>query len=201
MQLSREALARALLPLSPEPSGLASNWSEIADLVDDVETLRPASVLCALDWVDGAWEVLLTQRTDALPSHAGQVSFPGGRIEQADGSALAAALRETAEEVGITPDFVEPIGFLPPYATISNYLVLPVVACLRPGYAMQPEAGEVAAIFKAPLSLFMPPRPIERRQWRGRLRQSYVFAQGDYKIWGATAAMLVDLVDRWRAQS
>lgn len=193
-------LARLRSRLAPPdrlPDATPRNLAELARVLPAPLQLRPAAVLCGLRLDAGGWQVLLTRRSAGLPSHAGQVAFPGGRIETNDASAVAAALREAEEEVGIAPEFVEPLGFLPPYATISSYCVYPLVARLHPGYTLRPEHGEVDLIFEAPLTLFTDPahRRIERREWRGHQWQGHLFEHQGQRIWGATAAMLVTLAE------
>ncbi|NUS39560.1 MAG: CoA pyrophosphatase, partial [Lysobacter sp.] len=116
--------------------------------------------------------VLLTRRTEDLRHHAGQVSFPGGRIEPGDRDAIAAALRETEEEVGIAANQLSPLGFLDPLATVSGFRVLPVVALVDPAYEARPDPREVADVFEVPLATLLdPPSLVERRgDWRGRPR-------------------------------
>lgn len=203
----RAVFDRALHGLDRPPSEPPWNLAEVADVIG-VEALRPAAVLLALVERGDGWQVLLTRRQDDLPQHGGQVSLPGGGLQAADDSPLAAALRETFEEVGIEPGRLEPLGYLPPYATISSFAVVPVVARLDPHYVVRADPREVSAVFEAPLALFA---DRARRRWterpyRGRIRGSWVFDYGGHRIWGATAAMLVDFTDRlreagWRAES
>jgi 8-oxo-dGTP pyrophosphatase MutT (NUDIX family) len=172
------------------------NLAEIADLLD-VSKLRPAAVLIGLIARESGWQVLLTQRTESMTNHGGQVSFPGGKIEPGDHSPIAAALRETEEECGIGSHLIQPWGYLQSYATISNYLVTPVLAELDASVDPVPQEAEVADIFEAPLALFTDAnnRPTQSREYLGRLRTSYVFEHEGRKIWGATAAMLVHFAD------
>jgi 8-oxo-dGTP pyrophosphatase MutT (NUDIX family) len=172
------------------------NLAEIADMLD-VSKLRPAAVLIGLIARESGWQVLLTRRTEAMTHHGGQVSFPGGRIEAGDHSPIAAALRETEEECGIGSHLIQPWGYLPNYATISNYCVTPILAELDATVDPTPQEAEVAEIFEAPLALFTDPRnrPMQSREYLGRLRTSYVFEFEGRKIWGATAAMLVHFAD------
>lgn len=174
----------------------AWNLAEIADVLD-VSKLRPAAVLIGLIARESGWQVLLTRRTEAMTNHGGQVSFPGGRIEPCDHSKVAAALRETEEECGIASHLIQPWGYLPNYATISNYCVTPILAELDASVDPTPQEAEVADIFEAPLALFTDPfnRPVQSREYLGRLRTSYVFEFEGRKIWGATAAMLVHFAD------
>jgi 8-oxo-dGTP pyrophosphatase MutT (NUDIX family) len=171
------------------------NLAELADLLPKDRPLRPAAVLVGLMPHDDGLRVLLTRRNDDLPNHAGQISFPGGRREPGDRDWVDVARREAEEEVGLGAGQMEPLGLLAPYATISAYCVTPVVAWLDP--ALQPKAqdSEVAEIFDAPLSWLLDP---QRRHWEkirygGRERGYWVIPYGRHRIWGATAAMLVDL--------
>jgi 8-oxo-dGTP pyrophosphatase MutT (NUDIX family) len=162
-----------------------------------------ASVLIAL--VQRAeLRVLLTQRTDDLTDHPGQISFPGGRAEPEDTDATATALREAVEEIGLAPQFVDPLGTLPTYTTGTGFIVTPVIALVRPGFAVVADPSEVAEVFEVPLLFLLNPAHHRRHAvdvdgvhreffsipWdgideRGQLRR--------YFIWGATAAMLRNL--------
>jgi 8-oxo-dGTP pyrophosphatase MutT (NUDIX family) len=156
---------------------------------------RPAAVLVPLVPREGELHMLLTQRQPHLRRHAGQIAFPGGRIDDTDLNPVAAALRETEEETGITPAFVEPLGFLDTYLTGTSYRVVPVVGIVRPGFTVTPHVGEVADVFEVPLSFLMNPRHHERhsRQYEGQERFYYAMPwQGRY-IWGATAGMIRNL--------
>lgn len=162
-----------------------------------------ASVLVPLVQRD-ALTVLLTQRTDHLTDHPGQISFPGGRVEAEDADAVATALRETSEEVGLDPSFVDVIGSLPTYTTGTGFIVTPVVALVRPGFTVRPDPFEVAEVFEVPLSFLMTPANHRRHAvevdgnrreflsmpWHG---SSGLGQPGRYFIWGATAAMLRNL--------
>ena len=136
-----------------------------------------------------------------LTQHASQVSFPGGAIEPDDADAVAAALRETYEEVGIATELVRPFGFLDRFETISGFNVTPVVAQVDAGYQALPDPREVAEIFEVPLAYFLDARNLQRRRidWRGRPRDIYDFPYNGRNIWGATAAMLLSLVRRLEA--
>jgi 8-oxo-dGTP pyrophosphatase MutT (NUDIX family) len=163
-----------------------------------------ASVLVPLVQRPEGLRVLLTQRTDHLRDHAGQISFPGGRVEDEDVDAVAAALREAEEEIGLPRSAVDVIGRLPHYTTITNYVVTPVVALVQPPFTLQLDAFEVAEAFEVPLSFLMTPAHHQRHvfEWQGRRRQflsmPWEGRSGDgvprrYFIWGATAAMLRNL--------
>lgn len=161
------------------------------------ETPRQAAVLVPIVRHDDGPTILLTQRTETLSKHAGQVSFPGGSIDDGDENALAAALRETHEEIGLTKDYISVHGELDRYRTGTGFEITPIVASVRPGFSLQIDSGEVAAAFEVPLD-FILDRSNHQRQsavWRGRRRHYYAMPYGDFFIWGATAAMLVNLVD------
>jgi len=142
--------------------------------------------------------ILFTQRTTTLARHSGQVSFPGGRRDQADLSPLETALRETQEETGIEPALISVAGYLPRYRTGTGYDIAPVVGVLAPDFTLVPNPHEVADTFEAPLAFFLDPanRRVETRVWGARERSFYVFTHNDRAIWGATAAILVDFTAR-----
>jgi 8-oxo-dGTP pyrophosphatase MutT (NUDIX family) len=140
--------------------------------------------------------LLLTQRTQHLSTHSGQVAFPGGKIDADDADAVAAALREAQEEVGLSPMHVEVLGTLPRYTTGTAYVVTPVVALVHPGFTLLPNPHEVAEAFEVPLDFLMNPAHHRRHamQWEGRPREwfsmPYPDPVGERFIWGATAGML-----------
>lgn len=140
--------------------------------------------------------VILTQRTEHLSTHSGQIAFPGGKLDEADADASAAALREAFEEVGLPADFVDVLGQMPLYTTGSAFLVTPVVALVRPGFTLKPNPHEVTDVFEVPLSFLMNPAHHRHHQlqWQGAQRQwlSMPYQEGHTQrfIWGATAGML-----------
>jgi len=142
--------------------------------------------------------VLLTQRSNDLPSHAGQIAFPGGKVEPHDQDALATALRETEEEVGLSRDFVQPIGYLDNYRTGTNFNVVPVVAIVEPGFQLEIDRREVDSAFEVPLSFLLNAdnHQLHQREWKGRMRTYYAMPYDDYYIWGATAGMIRNLHER-----
>jgi 8-oxo-dGTP pyrophosphatase MutT (NUDIX family) len=160
---------------------------------------RTAAVLVPLMDLDEP-EVVLTRRADHLPLHAGQVSFPGGAAEAQDPSAVHTALREAFEEIGLPAEKTTPIGFLDRLDTISDYRVLPVVALVQPPVVWQPDQREVAEVFTVPFAHvmnleFYENRPIER----AGVKYSIWYLQFErHTIWGATAAMLLNLAIRYR---
>jgi 8-oxo-dGTP pyrophosphatase MutT (NUDIX family) len=144
--------------------------------------------------------VLLTLRTEHLARHAGQVSFPGGRLHEGDASLIATALRETREETGIDSELVDVAGFLDPYETGTGFAILPVIGVIEEGFSLRPNPQEVAEIFEVPLAFFLDPENCERGtgEWQGRTRAFYAFRYKQHYIWGATAAILVNFRDRVR---
>jgi 8-oxo-dGTP pyrophosphatase MutT (NUDIX family) len=140
---------------------------------------------------------LLTRRTQNLARHSGQVSFPGGRSEPHDLSPVETALRETMEETGIAPDFVSMAGYLDRYVTGTGFDIQPVVGVLAQGFALAPDAREVAEIFQVPLSFLLDPanRRRQTRVWQGRTRSFYAYTWEGREIWGATAAIIVGLIE------
>jgi len=159
------------------------------------EPPRPAAVLVPLVRRNEGLHVLLTQRTAHLHDHAGQVSFPGGRVEQGDASPLETALRETQEEIGLAPHAVEVIGTLPEYLVATGYRVTPVVGMIEGGFTLRLDEFEVEEVFEVPLAFLMDPANHERRTvTAGALTRTFYampyHGRRRYFIWGATAAML-----------
>jgi 8-oxo-dGTP pyrophosphatase MutT (NUDIX family) len=156
--------------------------------------LRGAAVLVPIIWHHGAPSILLTLRAPSLSAHAGQVAFPGGRIEPGE-TAEAAALREAAEEVGLDPRLPIVAGHLPEHLTGTGFRVTPVVAFLDPPLTLTPDPAEVAVIFELPLATVLDPAAPrrERMERAGLMREFWVWPHPDHLIWGATAAMLVTL--------
>ena len=170
---------------------------DMADLV--AEPSKPAAVLVPI--IHGREPgILLTKRTTTLSSHAGQVAFPGGRIEPGE-DAVTAALREAHEEVGLPAELIEVTGRLPDYRTGTGFRITPIVGLLAPGFTPVPSAAEVEEVFELPLSVLLDPEAPEKRRatWKGREREFWVWPHTRHYIWGATAAILVNLAQRLRA--
>jgi 8-oxo-dGTP pyrophosphatase MutT (NUDIX family) len=188
--------AGRLFPAPPDvPRRSDDDLNPDARIIAQGVTPRPAAVLVPVVARPAGLSLLLTQRTDHLSRHAGQVAFPGGRIDAGDEGPVAAALRETEEETGIARHFVEPLGFLDTYLTGTSYRVVPVVGLLRPGFTVTPHAGEVAEVFEVPLAFLMNPAHHEThsREWQGRQRHYYAMPYEGRYIWGATAGMIRNL--------
>lgn len=155
-----------------------------------------AAVLIPMVARAGGISVMLTQRTAHLYDHAGQISFPGGRLESSDATPVAAALREAEEETGLSTEFVDVLGSMPHYLTATGFSITPVLSLVRPGFTLAPDEFEVAEVFEVPLSFLM--NPANHRLYRaplpdGRERQYYAMLWQGHFIWGATAGMLRNL--------
>ena len=191
----------ARLAAAPPPGLRRGDHDLNPDMLPD-RPLTRAAVLVPLVERPGGITVLLTRRTAHLHDHAGQISFPGGRVDRADADAQATALREAEEEVGLARDHVTPVGRLDTYVTRTGFEVTPVVGLVRPPETLTPDPFEVAEVFEVPLEFILDPASRQRhsREYAGRTRHFYVFPWGQYYIWGATAGMLVNLADLLRPQ-
>lgn len=158
--------------------------------------ITPAAVFIPLVERAEGLGVLFTRRSAHLYNHAGQICFPGGRIESTDADYVQAALRETWEEVGVEPRFVELLGSQPSFLTSTRYTMKPVIGVLRPGYTLTPDRSEVEEIFEVPLSSLLNPglhRLHEIRPKDGPPRHFFSVSWGEYFVWGATAALIRNL--------
>lgn len=180
------------LPVPAAPIG--SDFS-LSGVMPVPETWKPASVLVPLINRAPGMTVLLTQRTADMPSHAGQIAFPGGRRQASDADAAATALRETEEEVGIPARFIDVIGAVDLYRTGTGFEITPIVGIVTPGFTVRADPREVADVFEVPLEHFLDEvnHKIDSRQWQGKERRYYAMPYGDRYIWGATAGMLKNL--------
>jgi 8-oxo-dGTP pyrophosphatase MutT (NUDIX family) len=202
-------LARRGLASEPSPAifdartGRAwgpSDWDLNPELKGELAAMAPprsAAVLVPIV-LRAELTVLLTQRSHDMPSHPGQISFPGGKQEAGDATPLACALREAQEEIGLPPANVEPLGFLDSYRTGTGFQISPVVGLVRPQFEVVLDPREVLDVFEVPLAFLLNPANHQRasRAWRGRQRYYYAMPyQGRY-IWGATAGILKNLYER-----
>lgn len=194
----------ALHPLHAVPAHDGWNLDELSGLLPDAPPV-PAAVLVGLVPRAQGLQVLLTRRTDALRHHAGQVSFPGGRVEAGDRDACAAALRETAEEVGIAAALIQPLGYLDPLRTVTGFRVLPMVAVITPDYVASPDPREVDEVFEVSFDYLMSPSNLRSMQVTlgGRPRTVLEFVgsgssagSSGRRIWGVSASILLNLRER-----
>lgn len=179
---------RGLCPLSKPPAGPAWNHRVVPAAPT---ALREAAVLVGLRRLAQP-RLILTVRTLNLATHAGQVAFPGGRIDPADADAAAAALREAEEEVGLAPRRVRPLGYLERFETVSGYLITPVLAWVDPAAVCLPQPAEVDEVFEVPLAFLRDPAQLRFRHLgsRGSSHRLVEYQYQGYRIWGATAAIL-----------
>ena len=206
MTLSKKKVLERLA-VYPSKQGRRSNEdAETSDLDDEQRNpfvrgdkpLRPAAVLVPLVNHEEQVTVLLTKRTKHLSKHAGQISFPGGRVDASDKGPEHTALRETEEEIGITKHQVDIVGQLDDYIVGTGYLVRPIIGFIEPPFTVIPQEDEVAEVFEAPLSYLTHPKNFQRcsRQFDQGVRSYFAIQWRDYFIWGATAGMLRDLSQR-----
>ncbi len=192
------AVGRALHPLQRPPGGPGWNRQELLDLLDEVPRAGAAVLVALRDLPQPT--VVFTVRNSGLRTHAGQVSFPGGRMDEGDADAIAAALREAREEVGLDPRDACPLGYLDRLDTVSGYCITPVVARLSAGAKLSPRSDEVESVFEMPLSFLLAPANLRQREFvtHGKHRNVYEYAGTQPLIWGATASILVNLMHRMR---
>lgn len=195
--LATAALLREPPPLScgtdrtvPPPSDFDLNPDAVAELGPALAH-RPAAVLVPIV-AHTRPSLLFTQRTAHLAAHPGQISFPGGKIDETDADAIATAVREAEEEIGLSASHIEPIGFLDAYRTGTGFRITPVVAMVTPGFSLRLNASEVAEAFEVPLAFFLQAQNYrtDTRTIGGKSRSYYAIPYGERYIWGATAGIL-----------
>lgn len=198
-RILRERLAPIDVPGNGGADSLRGDFELNPDFArDDRSAFTLAAVLVPLVDHPHGVTVLLTQRTAHLTSHAGQISFPGGRAEPHDEDAVATALRETAEEVGVDETHVEIVGRLDTYETGTGYSITPVVGFIAPSFSLTPDPSEVEEVFEVPLAFVLDPRNHKRhsRYFNGIERHFHAMPFEGRYIWGATAGMLVNLYEK-----
>ncbi len=197
-ELFRRAKARLQFNVPPGrfdasvvPASGDHGTDRMLQIVAQERPIRPAAVLIPVVAHDEP-TVLLTQRAAHLNDHAGQISFPGGKIDATDASPLDAALREAEEEIGLARGFIAPIGYLPVYATGFGFRILPTLARVQPGFDLRINENEVENAFEVPLSFLMDPgnHQLQSREFRGVARSYYAMPFAERYIWGATAGIL-----------
>src|SRR3954466_1224940 len=182
----------SVIPISGDPGN-----DRMLEIIAQERPIRPAAVLIPI--VDHAEPtVLLTQRAAHLNDHAGQISFPGGKIDATDASPLETALREAEEEIGLSRQFIDPIGYLDLYGTGFGFRILPTVARVKPGFKLHINASEVDDAFEVPLAFLMDPanHQVHSKEFRGMERSYYAMPFAERYIWGATAGILRVLYER-----
>ena len=191
--LAADALDRAATPRYGDH--ILNAWDVTADFL---ETVRTAAVLVGLVERPDGLTVLLTQRTAGLRDHAGQVAFPGGKMDPGDASPAATALREANEEIGLPPERVEVLGYLEPYLTRTGFRIVPVIARVTPPFEIALNPAEVVDAFETPFAFLMSEanHQLLERSWQGRTWQFYAFEHGGRRIWGITAGMIRGLYER-----
>lgn len=192
LHLDIPLLTRAVDVLPPHWRSLDPKFAVHGDLPGLRDPSAHAGVLVALERRASGFELYFTQRTLKLKNHAGQISFPGGRVDQNDADPIAAALREAHEEIGLRPEGLNVLGVLDSYDTITGFRVTPVVAIVEQPFELVLAPDEVESVFSVPLSFFMDRNNLQQRQapYLGQQRSYYGYQFGAHWIWGATAGML-----------
>jgi 8-oxo-dGTP pyrophosphatase MutT (NUDIX family) len=197
-----ERLSLDLAPSDLDPDSIPANGDHrlnpLSAPILNPGGARPAAVLVPLVGYPDEIKVILTLRASALRDHSGQIAFPGGKIEAQDASPTAAALRESKEEIGLSPELITPIGYLDPFLTGTGFRILPVVARIDPAYRLRIDPAEVDEAFEVPFSFLMNEanHELHAREWKGVMRSFYAMIYGERNIWGATAGIIRNLYER-----
>ncbi len=199
LDFKTRALTRALpLQMGSLPLQVSSKI-DLALPLDETDNDQLAAVLVPIVARQPEASVLLTVRADHLKAHPGQIAFPGGKVDAADGSLAGAALREAREEIGLAGRFVHPLGLLKSYKTGTGFRIIPVLAVVEPGFDLRLDLREVADSFEVPLAFLMTPGNHQKHKvmWQGALREYYAISFGDRFIWGATAGIIRQIYERF----
>jgi 8-oxo-dGTP pyrophosphatase MutT (NUDIX family) len=190
--------------MAPSAPGVRGDHELNGGLLDSIapESYRLAAVLVPVIDRPGEASVLLTRRSSELPSHPGQIAFPGGKMEETDETIVATALREAQEETGLDPALVKPVARLDTYHTRTGFRIVPILGVVSPGFTLAPDAREVEDVFEVPLQFLMTVANHQRhsREWQGKERYFYAMPYGDRYIWGATAGILRIMYERLYAE-
>ena len=202
----RQELADALIPSLPSlpenvvDGGAYGDFDLNHNVPEGVrqKPLKPAAVLVPIITYEDMPRVLFTRRAEHLSNHSGQIAFPGGRLDQTDPTVQAAALREAHEEIGLSPERVDVLGYADSYETFTGYYVVPVIGLIAPGFEMQINPDEVSDVFEVPLQHLMNQQNhiVESAQFKGRQRYFYAIPYEQHYIWGATAGMIRAISER-----
>ena len=190
--------------MAPGAPGLRGDHELNGGLLDSIapESYRMAAVLVPVIDRPAEASVLLTRRSADMPSHAGQIAFPGGKMENGDATLVETALREAREEIGLAPDLVKPIARLDTYHTRTGFRIVPILGVVAPGFELVPDTREVDDVFEVPLEFLMTVANHQRHSlmWQGRERYFYAMPYGERYIWGATAGILRIMYERLYAE-
>ena len=196
-ELTREWITERFRADTPNP--VKKDWGDhlLNPGMGQAENLIPAAVLIPVVNREDELKVLFTRRAANLAQHAGQISFPGGHIDESDNEPIDAALRETEEEVGLPRHHIDVIGQLENYISRTGFEITPIVGVIEPPFTVVPQPSEVAEVFEVPLSFLLNPENHHRhiREISGENREFYAMPYGEYYIWGVTAGILVNLYE------
>lgn len=195
-------LSERLYPEPPSGGAYAHGDHVLANVPPSFRSITPAAVLVPIVPREGErgpyYAMMLTQRAPLMRQHAAQIAFPGGKIDPADATPLAAALREAHEEIDLPTSLVRPLGYLDHYLSATGYGIVPIVGMVDPSFSPHPNPNEVEDVFEVPLDFLMDANNHERhaREWQGILRHYYAMPYGKRYIWGATAGIIRNLYEK-----
>ena len=199
LEISKFKLEQANLDLvTNTQTQLKQGDSQLNPDINIPDPLKPAAVLIPIIETGSSLSVILTQRTEKMSAHPGQISFPGGKVEKNDTDATYTALRETKEEIGIDAQYINILGTLDEYQTSTGFLITPIVSYVKPGYVISTNPHEVSEVFEVPLNFLMSPDNHQKKSimWQGKKRYFYTMPYENRYIWGATAGIIRNLYER-----